>query len=164
MRGVVLAASIGRLRAPGPAKAVDLVLDPSDDEHARMEGGGCFAFLFGGPSDAQTNSEDDEDEGVPPAKLVWSNYATWTTASGADVIPSSAEEMAGARALAENGATRIWKELKESIPTLDGSRTLPQVVQPIPKKATARPPPPVGAGDFEDEVEEADDDDARMEI
>jgi exosome complex component RRP46 len=176
MRGVVLAAAVGRLRAPGPMKSVDLVLDPSEEEHERIEGGGCFAFLFGGPAafgpESETGSDGaergKEQDDVPAAALVWSNYGTWQAASGADTVPSSKEELLEARKLALIGARAVWRALKESVPTMDGPRIQPKysLPQPTPRRAAAVaiPPTAVGDGEMDDEIEEVEDDDARMEI
>lgn len=96
MRGVVCAVSVGRFRStstgtPSPT----LVLDPSDDEISSLEGGGCFAFLFG--------------MGLKGgAEVVWNNWHSSHT-------PFGVEELVSARKLARGGAEVVWKGLRESI-------------------------------------------------
>jgi exosome complex component RRP46 len=93
MRGVVWAVSVGRLRSTTKSSP-SLLLDPSDDEIPSLEGGGCFAFLFG------TGQKGGSE-------MVWSN---WQSNAPFDEV-----ELLSARELARTGAKKVWMCMKESI-------------------------------------------------
>lgn len=93
MRGVVCAISVGRLRSAGGLNPT-LVLDPSDHEIPSLEGGGCFAFLFG--------------MGLKGgAEAVWSD---WQSSS-----PFDRKELLSASKLARSGAEKVWKSMRETL-------------------------------------------------
>lgn len=86
MRGVVCAVSVGRVGS-------SLLVDPSADEVAVLEAGGCFAFLFAGSG----------------PECVWSN---WKTASG---TAFEEEEVVKAKEMAKVAAAEVWAAVKASI-------------------------------------------------
>lgn len=102
MKGVVCAVAVGRVRSSSSKPT--LVLDPSEAELAGLAGGGCFAYMF---SSSFPETEPLKD-GIPPSSLLWTNYAA---TSGA----FDEEEFQQAQQLAEDGATRVWRSLKESL-------------------------------------------------
>jgi exosome complex component RRP46 len=165
MAGVVCAAAVGRARGPGPVRTAVLMLDPAEDEVRALEGGGCFAFFIGAGAGPAPRDEEDEDEDEPPAALVWTDYASWQAKPGTVALPPRADELTEATALAEEGARAVWRALKESVARLDGPRRAPPPPAiPVPRRAAVSAAPAVGDGEFEDELEEPAEDDARMEI
>lgn len=104
MKGVVCAVAVGRVQDRSSPLKPTLVLDPSEAELAALVGGGCFAYMF---SSALSEAEPLE-VGVPPSSLLWTNYAA---TSGA----FDEEEFEQAQQLAEDGAVRVWRRLKESL-------------------------------------------------
>lgn len=89
MRGVVCAVAIGRL--PG----VGIVVDPSEEECADMDVGGCFAFIFA--------------EGV--GRCVESVWTSWRSKSGI----FDEKDFAEARELAKDAAQNVYNAIKRSI-------------------------------------------------
>jgi exosome complex component RRP46 len=87
-----------------------LILDPSDDEFPSLEGGGCFAFLFG--VGQKGGSE-----------MVWSSWQSTT--------PFDARELARARDLARDGAEKVWKEMKRSVGGMGKEKPLTTQVKAV---------------------------------
>jgi exosome complex component RRP46 len=98
MRGVVCAVPVGRVKKGG---VVTLEVDPPDD--AVLEGGGCFAFLFGfalsGP----------EIGTAPPCDDIWSTYR------GRPGSSFDEAELLRAKEVARDGAAKVWQSMKDSI-------------------------------------------------
>jgi exosome complex component RRP46 len=98
MRGVVCAVPVGRVKK---GNVVTLEAGPSDD--AVLEGGGCFAFLFGfalsGP----------KIWSAPPCEDIWSTYRVRPGSSFDEV------ELLRAKEVARDGAARVWQCMKDSI-------------------------------------------------
>ncbi|EKM79519.1 hypothetical protein AGABI1DRAFT_114059 [Agaricus bisporus var. burnettii JB137-S8] len=89
MRGVVCAVAVGHLPDVG------FVVDPSEDECAYIDAGGCFAFMFA--------------EGVGSGiENVWSS---WRSQSGT----FAEKDFTDARALAQAGAQRVYSAMKNSV-------------------------------------------------
>jgi exosome complex component RRP46 len=89
MRGVVCAVAVGHL--PG----VGFVVDPSEDECAHINAGGCFAFMFA--------------EGVGSGiESVWSS---WQSRSGT----FAEKDLTDARALAQAAAQGVYNAMKNSV-------------------------------------------------
>ncbi|KAI0338073.1 hypothetical protein BDW22DRAFT_1363464 [Trametopsis cervina] len=109
MRGVVCAVAIGRLpNGSSGEPGCTLVLDPSEIELPKLEGGGCFAFLF-----SATTSKSLVQTEVPAASLLWRNYS----ASNGSFDET---EFANAQSLARHGAEELWHAMKRSLPgTID---------------------------------------------
>ncbi|KAH7917815.1 ribosomal protein S5 domain 2-like protein [Leucogyrophana mollusca] len=100
MRGVVCAVGVGRVRNGGEVR---MILDPSEEEAASMEGGGCFAFIFAtGLSHASNND-------MPSSDVVWTNYHT-TPGTTFDE-----SELVQAKELARQGAVVVWESMKKSL-------------------------------------------------
>lgn len=91
LRGVVCAAGVGRLRSSS-----DLLLDPSEEETAALNGGGTFAFLIFGSKQESTRAPD----------LVWSNW---------NAAPFREDELVRATALAQAGAQKVWEHIKDAV-------------------------------------------------
>jgi exosome complex component RRP46 len=121
MRGVVCAVAVGRLvstttttsasafGAPAsPAKSI-LVLDPSEAELASLEAAGCFAFMFA----AGLRGLADSAGPCVPCEAVWTD---WHAKSS-----FSEDELVWARALAQVGAVRVWRAMKESVRGMETS-------------------------------------------
>ncbi|EKM58179.1 uncharacterized protein PHACADRAFT_88763 [Phanerochaete carnosa HHB-10118-sp] len=104
IKGVVCAASVGRIPDLNDSGSYVLVLDPSEAELASLEGGGCFVFMFA--STLPPSPDDDQD--TPHTSLLWTNY---TATSG--VIDDA--EFMEAKNLALEGAQEIWALFKGSI-------------------------------------------------
>jgi len=98
MRGVVCAVPIGRVRKGG---VVTLEVNPPDG--AVLEGGGCFAFLFGfalsGPKIGT----------APPCEDIWSTYRARSGSSFDEA------ELLRAKEVAQDGAAKVWQSMKNSI-------------------------------------------------
>ncbi|TFY80130.1 hypothetical protein EWM64_g3882 [Hericium alpestre] len=143
MSGVICAVAIGRLPLPENSATSEraLFLDPTDKELLSADGGGCFAFMF---------ASDFGDTGglVPVCKMVWTN---WTATAGV----FDEDELLRAKELAKRGAEQVWTKIKASVEYMDRSR-------PVPLHALA--PSQSQEQDVPMAVEEAEDDDAKMEI
>ncbi|KAF5321740.1 hypothetical protein D9619_002242 [Psilocybe cf. subviscida] len=101
MRGVAVAVSVGRFApsaAASPSQST-LVLDPSEDEAAQLQAGGCFAFLFADGAGLQQGAESENGD------CVWSS---WKALSGG----YDEEELFAARSLAQKGARELYKRLR----------------------------------------------------
>ncbi|KAH7890161.1 exosome component Rrp46 [Phlebopus sp. FC_14] len=97
MRGVVCAVAVGRRRV---GDEVGLVLDPLDE--SKINGGGCFAFLFG-------VTREGVQSNIPPSKMIWTDYRAGVGES------IDAREITQATELARKGAADVWVEIKKSL-------------------------------------------------
>ncbi|KAG2134532.1 hypothetical protein DEU56DRAFT_809589 [Suillus clintonianus] len=98
MRGVVCAVSVGRVKK---GNVVSVEVDTADD--AVLEGGGCFAFLFGFALSGPIKGS------APPCEDVWSIYS---------VRPGSSfdeAELVRAKEVAREAAAEVWQCMKDSI-------------------------------------------------
>ncbi|KDQ54217.1 hypothetical protein JAAARDRAFT_135749 [Jaapia argillacea MUCL 33604] len=111
MRGVVCAVAVGRFRLsptrtsraiPTGGNSLVLIVDPSESEASSLEGGGCFAFLFGAGF-----GDYDSSLGIPGCEVVWTNWHSTT--------PFNEDELARARELARVGAKDVWRAIKDSV-------------------------------------------------
>ncbi|KAG7446573.1 uncharacterized protein BT62DRAFT_932008 [Guyanagaster necrorhizus] len=87
MKGIVCAVTVGRL-----ASSKQFVIDPSSEEAALLDAGGCFAFLFA----------DGLEERV---KCVWTN---WRSFSGG----FDEKNLVQARNVASESAREVWSKMK----------------------------------------------------
>ncbi|KAJ7205196.1 exosome component Rrp46 [Mycena pura] len=92
MKGVVCAVAVGRTNST-------LLIDPGDDEAAKLGASGCFAFLFG--------------DGVDDARCVWTN---WRTSESFDE-----PELQKAQLLASLAAKSVWLRI---LRVFEGDATL----------------------------------------
>ncbi|ESK86128.1 exosome component 5 [Moniliophthora roreri MCA 2997] len=131
MKGVICAVALGRLGE------LRYVVDPSDEEVEKMDGGGCFAFMF---SDVLGSSESDTG-----STCVWSNWRSWGAKGGFDE-----QEIIQTRELAREAAKDVWERMKKLV----------QDTEHPPLKAFLAPQ------SKKDKVKAAsdEDDDAKMEI
>ena len=91
MRGVVCAVAVGRIK-----DSHTLVVDPSEDELPKLNGGGTFAFL--------TTSLPNGSQTI--AQLV---YSSWNAA------PFREEELMVATALAQGASSLVYEKMKEAV-------------------------------------------------
>ncbi|KIJ63423.1 hypothetical protein HYDPIDRAFT_113431 [Hydnomerulius pinastri MD-312] len=97
MKGMACAVAVGRRRV---GSGIELILDPEDK--TELDGGGCFAFLFG-VDHASVQSD------IPPSEMIWTNFRGGLGTS----IPTS--ELTQAEELASKGAADVWIKMKESL-------------------------------------------------
>lgn len=98
MRGVVCAVSVRRVKK---GSVVSVEVDIADD--AVLEGGGCFAFLFGFALSGPIKGS------APPCEDVWSTYSA---------RPGSffdQAELVRAKEVAREAAAEVWQCMKNSI-------------------------------------------------
>ncbi|KAG1728733.1 uncharacterized protein EDB91DRAFT_848427 [Suillus paluster] len=98
MRGVVCAVPVGRVRK---GSIVSMEVDPADD--AVLEGGGCFAFLFGFALSGPIKGS------APPCEDIWSTYSARPGTSFEEA------ELVRAKEVAREGAAEVWQSMKNSI-------------------------------------------------
>ncbi|KAI0046402.1 ribosomal protein S5 domain 2-like protein [Auriscalpium vulgare] len=144
MAGVVCAVAVARVRpSAAGVSSPALVLDPTEDELAASDGGGCFAFIFAAHP---TPEQSDAQFG---SRLVWTDWRV--TGGGTDV-----DELARAKLLARSGVEHVWQQVKESVGRA--------AVVPAPG-LSQKPSKTAKTEDVEMKVdEEEEDDDAKMEI
>jgi exosome complex component RRP46 len=98
MRGVVCAVSVRRVKK---GSVVSVEVDMADD--AILEGGGCFAFLFGFALSGPIKGS------APPCEDVWSTYSARPGSS------FDQAELVRAREVARGAAAGVWQCMKNSI-------------------------------------------------
>lgn len=107
LKGVVCAASVGRVKDPKTGMDV-LVVDPSKEEQKHLNGSGVFAFLITGgkPSTSSSPIPDLEDDENCDAQLVWSSW---------NAMPFYEEEAERAKELAKVAAFRVRAHMRQAI-------------------------------------------------
>ncbi|TFK32434.1 ribosomal protein S5 domain 2-type protein [Crucibulum laeve] len=99
MRGVVCAIPVGRCTAGD--RETRLFVDPGETEISEIQGGGCFAFVFG----------DKLGWGDGDVECVWTN---WKSTSGT----FDENELSRARELALKAARAVYAEIKRGVKTM----------------------------------------------
>ncbi|KAJ8080237.1 hypothetical protein PM082_017067 [Marasmius tenuissimus] len=133
MRGVVCAVALGLTQDE------ESIVDPTEQESARLVGGGCFAFLF---SDFEPSSQSG-------ATCVWSNWRRWGGEQGFDE-----EEIFRTREVAREAAREVWDSVKKLVEETEQPGRTKTI--PLPQKKPMK---------FKNEkAKENEDDDAKMEI
>ncbi|TFK64841.1 ribosomal protein S5 domain 2-like protein [Pluteus cervinus] len=97
MRGVICAIPVARIVQ---GQSTVLVVDPSEEEEAAIQGGGCFAFMFafGLKGGGDTN-------------CVWANWSSTKSVGGV----SDELELVAAKELAKKAAKSVWDAMKERL-------------------------------------------------
>lgn len=98
MRGVVCAVPVGRVKK---GSVISVEVDVADD--VVLEGGGCFAFLFGFALSGPIKGN------APPCEDVWSTYSARPGSS------FDQAELVRAREVAREAAAEVWQCVKNSI-------------------------------------------------